>query len=316
MNYNIMDVFFKFYYNFYYILLYMNYFFEDNIILKQNISEIDIKILNTNYQIDLNKIIINTNFVTSYEGIQIDINEKIIIDKYNTDILLLSRKLINNIITIHNKNIIELIDIIIEKNITYIIKPYYEKTLISQYKIYKNNNKLIYNYFNQIINGIKYLNDKNIIIETIFIDNIYINNNNVIISPYYSDANTKLNNKNILYGSPLYNPPEIFEKNIPDRENILVWNIGMIFFQLIYNLNPFDKYKEYDDINHIDIKNLYNINDNIDTELVDIIFNMININKKNRISFKNIIIFFENYNKINKNNTEKKNDDIFILDEI
>jgi len=294
----------------------MNYFFEDNIILKQNILEIDIKILNINYQIDLNKIIKNTNFVISYEGNQIDTNKKIIIDKYNTNILLLSRKLINNIINIHHKNIISFIDIIIEKNITYIIKPYYEKTLISQYDIYKNNNYLIFNYFNQIIDGIKYLNDKNIFIETIFIDNIFINDNNIIISPYFSDVDTKSNNKNILYGSPLYNPPEIFEKYIPDKENILVWNIGMIFFQLIYNHNPFDTFNKYDDINHIDIKNMYYTNDSIDTELIDIIFNMININKKNRISFKNITIFFNKYNKTNKISTEKNNDEIFIFDEI
>ena len=305
-----------FFSNFIIILLYMNYFFEDNIQINVNISEIDIKILNNKYEINLNKIIRKTHFVTSYEGNCIETNEKIIIDKYNTDILLLSRKLINNIINIQHKNIIIFINII-EKNIAYIIKPYYKNTLISTYNIYKNNNKLIYNYFNQIIDGIKYLYDKNISFETIFIDNIFINDNNIIISPYFSETDTKLNKKNILYGSPLYNPPEIFEKNIPDREDILVWNIGMIFFQLLYNHNPFDKYKEYDDINHIDIKNLYNINDNIyteliDTELIDIIFNMININKKNRISFKNIILFFENYNKINK---EKINDDIFILDE-
>jgi serine/threonine protein kinase len=290
----------------------MNYFFEDDIILDRNISEIDIKILDNKYEINLNKIIKNTNFVISYEGIDIDSNNKIIIDKYNTNILLLSRKLSNNIINIQHKNIINLIDIVIEKNITYIIKPYYEKTLISQYEYYNNNNKFIYNYFKQIIDGIKYLNDKNILIETIFIDNIFIIDNNIIISPYFFDYDTKLNKKNILYGSPLYNPPEIFQKNIPERENILVWNIGMIFFQLIFNTNPFDKYKEYDDINNNDIQNIYHIDNNIDTELIDIIFNMINIDKKNRINFQNIIIFFDNYDKI-KN--KKNNDDIFIFDD-
>jgi len=290
----------------------MNYFFENDIKLNENISEIDIKILDNKYEIDLNKIIKNTNFVISYEGKDIITNEKIVIDKYNTNILLLSRKLINNIINIKHKNTINLIDIVIEKNITYIIKPYYENTLISYYEIYKNNNKLIKDYFKQIIDGIKYLNDKNILIETIFIDNIFIYDDNIIISPYFSDSDTKLNKKNILYGSPLYNPPEIFQKNIPERENILVWNIGMIFFQLIFNTNPFEKYKEYDDINNNDIKNIYHINNNIDTDLIDIIFNMISIDKKNRISFQNIIIFFEKYNKIQ---TENIDDDIFIFDD-
>jgi hypothetical protein len=61
---------------------------------------------------------------------------------------------------------------------------------------------------------------------------------------------------------------------------------------------------------------MYYTNDSIDTELIDIIFNMININKKNRISFKNITIFFNKYNKTNKISTEKNNDEIFIFDEI
>ena len=86
----------------------------------------------------------------------------------------------------------------------------------------------------------------------------------------------------------------------------------MIFFQLIFNTNPFEKYKEYDDINNNDIKNIYHINNNIDTDLIDIIFNMISIDKKNRISFQNIIIFFEKYNKIQ---TENIDDDIFIFDD-
>ena len=123
---------------------------KKNIKLNENISEIDIKILDNKYEIDLNKIIKNTNFVISYEGKDIITNEKIVIDKYNTNILLLSRKLINNIINIKHKNTINLIDIVIEKNITYIIKPYYENTLISYYEIYKNNNKLIKDYCESI----------------------------------------------------------------------------------------------------------------------------------------------------------------------
>ena len=112
----------------------MNYFFENDIKLNENISEIDIKILDNKYEIDLNKIIKNTNFVISYEGKDIITNEKIVIDKYNTNILLLSRKLINNIINIKHKNTINLIDIVIEKNITYIIKPYYD--LISWHPLF------------------------------------------------------------------------------------------------------------------------------------------------------------------------------------
>ena len=59
--------------------------------------------------------------ITTYIGKDIFENKKIIIDVYENNIQLIAKKIMNNIININHDNIINIIDIIIEKNITYII---------------------------------------------------------------------------------------------------------------------------------------------------------------------------------------------------
>lgn len=277
------------------------------------IYEINIKILNDIYEINLNKIIRKTNFVTTYEGLNISNNTKIIIDKYNTNILTLCKKISNNIITLTHPNIINIIEIIIEKNTAYIIKEFYQIN-INNYI----NNDLIrtehFNYCRQIFEGIYYLFTKNINIETLYIDNIFIDNNKVIISPYFGEDKSK--HQNILYGSPLYSPPELFNKYIPEKESIIVWNLGIIFYQLLFNKSPFENCKEYDDIldnnkildNKLDNKLYDKYND-----LTDIIFKMIDTNKHNRSTLLDVKYFFDNTNN-NTNNNNNTVDGIFDID--
>jgi hypothetical protein len=302
------------------------YYSNDNI---DSISEINIKILNDKYEINLNKIIRNTHFVTTYEGINNEHNEnnennehndnnsKIIIDKYVNNILNLCKKISTNIITISHLNIIEIVDIIIEKNTAYIIKPYYQNINVP----IKSQSDYI-TYCKQILSAINYLCSKNINIETLFIDNIFLDNNNIIISPYFCEDRTK--QKNILYGSPLYSPPELFNKYMPEKESVIVWNLGIIFYQLLFNKNPFENCKEYDDIleNKINNKEYDKYIDIID--IIDIIFKMIETNKLKRISLNNVIVFFDNYdnnkndkknNQNNKNNNfDDFDDNIFVID--
>jgi len=283
--------------------------------------EINIKILNDKYEINLNKIIRKTNFVTTYEGIDISDNNKIIIDKYNTNILTLCKKILNNIITLSHPNITNIIDIIIDKNTPYIIKEYHQTNI---------NNDLIKNnyidYFRQIFNGVFYLFNKNINIETLYIDNIFIENDKVIISPYFGEDKSK--HKNILYGSPLYSPPELFNKYIPEKESIIVWNLGIIFYQLLFNKNPFENCKEYNDIFDVKLIEFNDLNDIYDSEksndyndyndyneIIDILTKMIDTNKNKRSTINDVKNFFDNYknNKCNNKNDEI-NTDIFEID--
>ena len=263
--------------------------FDNNIC--DEICEINIKVLSDKYEINLNKIIKKTNYVSTYEGINIIDNTKIIIDKYNNyNILSLCKKISNNIIILSHPNIINILDIIIEKCTAYIIKPYYDNNIKNVLTNNLTNNKIktqYINYCKQIFDAIYYLIKKNINIETLYIDNIFINNNIIIISPYFGDDITK--HKNILYGSPLYSPPELFNKYIPEKEAIIVWNLGMIFYQILFNKNPFDNFKEYDDILYnknttIYDNDFYNLNNSNDlNEFIDIIVKMIETDKKKEV---------------------------------
>jgi len=276
--------------------------------------EINIKILNDKYEINLNKIIRKTHFVTTYEGIDNTNNNKIVVDKYNSNILTLCKKISNNIITLSHPNIINIIDIIIEKNTPYIIKSYHQTNInIDMIKI----NHI--EYFKQIFNGVFYLFTKNINIETLYIDNIFIEIDKIIISPYFGEDKSK--HKNILYGSPLYSPPELFNKYIPEKESIIVWNLGIIFYQLLFNKNPFENCKEYNDIYDAKLIELNDLNDFYDTEhpneyndFFDILIKMIETNKNKRSTINDVKNFFDNYKNKKKYNSDDTNTYIFEID--
>lgn len=270
----------------------MKYFFDENI-SNNDIIEINIKILNNTYQIYLDKIIYQSDFVITYEGIDMINKQKIIIDKYN-DLLLFTRKITTNIITISHNNIIKFIDVILEKNITYIIKPHYDNLFFS--KMTSINSNKLFKYFKQINDSIIYLFNKNIMIKTLLLNNIFIYNDNVIISPYFSEIHTQnkcTKSNNILYGSPLYLTNELLN-NIPEKESKILWKIGIIFFQMLSNEIIKDDYTEYNKILSDKIINKYNnLNINIEyLDLLEIIIMMIDMDKK--ISLNTISIFLEN----------------------
>ena len=235
-----------------------------------NIIEINIKILNDKYEIFLDKIISNhTGSYTSCMGRNIITNDKIIIDIYSKNILFIARKIISEIIKINHQNIIKILDVIIEKHISYIIKPYYEKFIL-------RDTNLI-NTFLQIFEGINYLFINNIEIEQLTIDNVFIYNNDIIISPYFAHSDLT---KTILYGSPLYYPINLSNKIKIENEKKIINNTSLLLINLFNN------------------KNILN-ND---------IFRFI-INQK--YTLFDIIKFLINYNKNTKKNIINQNNDIY-----
>ena len=243
-----------------------------------DIINIDIKILNDKYEIFLNKIIYKTKNVTTYLGKNIFENTKILIDIYSTDIQILAKKIINTVIDINNDKIIKIIDVIIEKNITYIIKPYYDNKLID---ININKNDILY-YFYQIVLGLEYLFNKNIEIENLYLEQIYLINNDIIISPYFEN---NIYPKNIIYGSPIFNRLDINIKIKNDIENKILKNISVIFVNLIYHFF----YIKIDEIN----ENYDSNESNIISDFFDIYLYLYNNTKINPIS--NIAKYIEKY---------------------
>jgi hypothetical protein len=193
--------------------------------------EINIKNIN-NYEIYFHKCIMTYNTINVYEGRNIKTKEKIIVEVYNTDIIFLAKRIKNKIIKIEHPNIIIILDIIIEFSNIFIIKPYYKMKIIDV-----NINNFIK--LKQIMRGIKYLFDKNIDIEQINIDNIYYDekDNLVKLSPFLSPP---LIQKNILYGSPLYSPPEFLNINKSEREITFILFLKTIFYKICLNNSNID----------------------------------------------------------------------------
>jgi hypothetical protein len=252
-----------------------------------DIIDINIKILNDKYEIFLNKILYKSQNIITYLGKNIYDNKKIIIDTYNTNIQILAKKIINNVININHKNIIKIDDIIIEKNISYFIKPYYPQK-IKDVKLLKQNDLLYY--FEDIIIALEFLYNKNIEIEILNHEQIYIDKNNVTISPYFENNIYPLN---IVYGSPIFNTLNINNKNKTDNENKIIKNISMLFIELInicLNIN-------IEEINNVQI-----INNKINTDIYDM-YLFLNNNLK-IYSLKNILEYIKN-NRKEKCNTYK-----------
>lgn len=252
--------------------------------------DINIKILNDKYEIFLNKIICKStdkNIIT-YIGKNIYENKKILIDVYHNNIQIFAKKIINNIIYINHNNIIKIIDIIIEKNITYIIKPYFDK-FINKY-ISENNTDII-SYFNQILSAITYLYSKDIEFENITLEQLYIIDKQLFISPYFENNRYP---ENIIYGSPIYNLYNIKNKN--NIENKIIINIRQLFLDIIY--------KKINKINKINI----DINKCEEIEEYEIIMYL---NNDNKMCLTNITNYFKTYcinklNNINKSNNINK----------
>ncbi len=258
-----------------------------------DIVEINIKNLKNKYDIFLNKQI-KTDEIKTYEGKNIQTKEKILIDVYTHDILCFAKRVINNIIQLKHNNIVNILDIIIDNSNIYIIKNYYEiKLLDVEFNI---------SYIIDLIDVIKYLLDNNIDILELKIEDIYLNSELVLkISPKFIETKP---NKKILYGSPLFSPPNIIQDLKIQKEEKFIKNISLIFIQfyLKKNYNNTELNQIFYDIDEND--KYYNL-------LYDMINNNIRLNKL--------------YNKLNnKLNGDKKilnkhisrllSNDIFIMD--
>lgn len=203
---------------------------------------INIKRIRNKYDINLSMIIEITPFSIIYEGYKLNTLEQNIVI---IEMISLSNQITN--INIQNKLshpfIIKPIEIIQDNSNTYIIYPNY---------IYFNKIKIktqieFNKFFNEFRILIKHILDYNLNIEPIKLKDIYMKDTIYVLLHFTQNFQNKIN-KIQSYGSPIYSPPELFDNKKILLEEKLLWNFGIILYEILKKTTPYESCKDIKDI--------------------------------------------------------------------
>ena len=246
---------------------------------------------------NISKVVLAKHIITG-EKVAIKILNKKLFKK---NILTLKRikKQIHILKLVKHENIINLLEIIDNKNKLYLITDYYPNDLLSLViKKKKLTEEKALNYFSQYINGLQYLHHNGICHRNIRPDNILLDEDNEKIKIIDFGLSTTYS-KNELLNSPvgaiIYAPPEMHLSEQYSGELIDIWNSGLVLYFMVCGYLPFCDEDEEKNINHI-ITGFYEIPSNISSLCTQIIKSCLQVDPNKRINFEQLNNFI-NYSK-------------------
>lgn len=138
-------------------------------------------------------------------------------------------------------NIVGCFDVHETKDGVYIIMEYCDSGNLAHIIKAPIKEKYIQFYFAQLVNGLKFLYERNIVHRDIKPENILLTNNRRVLK--IADFGfAKKSKDNSLYdtvcGSPLYMAPEITGQNYYNKQTDL-WSVGMVLYEMLYGSHPF-----------------------------------------------------------------------------
>ena len=267
------------------------------------------------------------SFAKVYKGINIINKKKVAIKKINKKKL--NKKLqerlkieIKLIQIYHNhENIVDLYDVLYSDNNDYvfIIMEYCNCGDLGDYiknnKLDENNIKY---YMNQLRNGIQYLIENNVIHRDLKPKNIMLTKNYKILKiTDFGFARSTIDDISLmdtLCGSPLYMAPEMM---LNKKYNIKsdLWSIGIILYEMIYNIHPYgNPINIIDLIDRIKKKKIYFPKNNISDECLNLLSLLLQVNDNERITWND---FFNHswFDKVeNLNNSISNIEDNLLFD--
>ena len=160
-------------------------------------------------------------------------------------------------------------------------------------------------YFSQLVQGIQFLRENDIMHRDIKLENILLTNQKSVLKIVdFGLAKQKMSDKDLtgtICGSPQCMAPEIIEcKKYSSKSDL--WSIGIVLFQLVYNFHPLEDcknlqqlYKSLKDTNDIQVPPIVSpnnipINTRISTNCVNLIGQLLKKKSSDRITMKD---FFE-----------------------
>jgi serine/threonine protein kinase len=255
---------------------------------------VNIKRIRNKYDINLDIPVENTPFSTFYNGYKLNTIE-------NSDVIIEIIPLKYQIMPQYfpYNYIINFIDTIYDNNNLYIV---YEN-----YKTLKNisiTNKYEFNkFFNEFRDLIKFIVENKLEIEPIKITDIYVKEHIYVLIKQIKK------NKSIKVGSPVYSPPELFQNKKLLLSDQLIWNFGILIYELINGTSPYNRCK--------DVKDVMTATKNIkyDNNLDDsILKKFLEYNISNRITYDELLSIditkYDIYEYIANKNMENNKDEI------
>lgn len=192
-------------------------------------------------------------------------------------------------------NIVTCYDVIDDIDVIYIVMEYCKNGDFSTFlKKKPMRYDYIKYYFNQIVDGLKYLHEHNIIHRDIKPKNILVSDDKKTIKicdfgfARYSDGLKRILT---VCGSPLYMAPEIYKKT-GYSDIVDVWSLGLILYEMLFGCHPLEKCNDPKklaySIQNTDIIIPLLHSDEISTECVDLLQKMLKRNSTERIMIHNI----------------------------
>lgn len=267
---------------------------------------------NYEFKMDNNHLLGKGSFSNVYRGKHINKDLEVAVKIINLENMTIkARSIINDEVEIMESikykphpNIVECYDIVIEDDMVYIIMEYCDSGNLSNIIKKPIKEEYVQLYFSQLANGLKYLQENNIVHRDIKPRNILLTNNRRILKiADFGFAKKSIDSSlyETICGSPMYMAPEIMGKQNYNKQTDL-WSIGMILYEMLYGYHPYRSCKSLPEIksaignDNLEIPPSNNKNKDVSLECLNLLRKLLQKDVDNRITWSD----FFNHPWINK----------------